>query len=321
MLGLLAEKPARIEGALVENLFIRDMVSPSFKEYSSGWWFTIKDGTKDGFVAVKQLALNEVVTHADTVVSKALVASGRIKDVIFVYPQSDGFGWIAYEHAKRYVSFNELQPHLKPLQKKRASRTTNNSSDLIRLNWAIKELCYAGFLPHVQAERQFASNYLNQYSWDVDAFAIWENSIVAFEVKQKFPTRYGTFGINEGLMRLFLLLGDIGIPVWHIILTKPVWQKDFSAISLLKTPYCKAARWIGTRIDLKNLAASRSRRSPKYTSLYKESELIYRDIPCTEFYLIKKFMDTDCKLGLISLLEGKCVKLSSVKDIPNVEPF
>jgi hypothetical protein len=152
----------------------------------------------------------------------------------------------------------------------------------------------------------------------MDAYAIVDDNIIGFEVKQKYPTPQGRFGINEGLVNLFEMHEQHGIPVWHIILTKPVWDKDFSAVTLLNdSKYNRLSLWIGARIHTASLKNSEKKKSPHYTGLYKDSSRSFRQIKCTDFFHIKNFHDVN-DANLKALLDGKCIRVNSEIEIPRV---
>ena len=72
-----------------------------------------------------------------------------------------------------------------------------------RLKQAISLLQSYDALKDAALERVFANCFLTGAYWDIDTFVLHEGKILAFEVKQKFPTAKGTFGLNTGLVNLF----------------------------------------------------------------------------------------------------------------------
>jgi hypothetical protein len=238
--------------------------------------------------------------------------------VVLVCPDENGFAWMHFSDVDKN-NIIESWNRRRPLAKKRANKTKDlNEQDAKRTALAIEQLKALGFYDHVLIERTFASNYLSKYAWDIDAYAIVDDNMIGFEVKQKYPTPQGKFGINEGLVNLFEMHEQHGIPVWHIILTKPVWDKDFSAVTLLKDPkYNRLSLWIGSRIQIASLKKSEKKKSPNYTGLYKDSSRSFRQINGTDFFHIKNFHDVN-DACLKVLLDEKCSRVTSEIEIPRV---
>ncbi|WP_345240585.1 hypothetical protein [Nibrella saemangeumensis] len=136
----------------------------------------------------------------------------------------------------------------------------------------------------------------NNSLWDIDCFVTFEGRLVAFEVKQKYPTQNGTYGLNTGLVKLFLALERAGIPVIHIILKKPVNDYKIPAIDLITLPkYREKSQWIGTRYQNEILTLSESK-APARTSISGSDELSFYEIPENRFHFLKMLGDKESLL-------------------------
>ena len=113
--------------------------------------------------------------------------------------------------------------------------------------------------------------------------------LVAFEVKQKYPTQANTFGINEGQKKLFEFLIGYGIPVLHIVLEKPVRNKEVHAIDILTLPqFTERMEWKYTRFFPEKLRHA-SYQAPQHTSIFGGSGLSYNHISYSQFASLKYF--------------------------------
>jgi len=123
--------------------------------------------------------------------------------------------------------------------------------------------------------------------WDIDAFTMTTGGkVVALEVKQKYPTRKNTYGLNDGQGELFTFLTGIGMPVVHVILRKPVDDPTLSAIDLMTLPeYRERTSWYFTRFKPGSLQQA-IEKAPPPTSITANKPLPYSHIR-SEFRLLK----------------------------------
>ncbi|SJN14276.1 hypothetical protein CZ787_14335 [Halomonas citrativorans] len=75
--------------------------------------------------------------------------------------------------------------------------------------------------------------------WDIDSLArLPDNTFMQLEVKHKFPRVTGpdenlSFGINNGQLMVMLALAQRGIKTLHMIMVKPIWNKNLGTGYLL----------------------------------------------------------------------------------------
>ncbi len=135
------------------------------------------------------------------------------------------------------------------------------------------------------------------------------------EVKQKYPTRIGTFGLNVGLTNLFRFLTNIGIRVVHIILTKPESDKTIPATDYYtQKKYKGKSLWIGTDFS-DEILSSGSSTAPSETSIFSNVRLKFYHIHPECFTKLKLFGEKSPRV-LRKFLNGKMDKLLDLKDIP-----
>ncbi|MDZ7343908.1 MAG: hypothetical protein ONA90_05280, partial [candidate division KSB1 bacterium] len=185
-----------------------------------------------------------------------------------------------------------------------------------RLDRAMNLLEAAGLLKHAAIERLLANCWLasGRY-WDIDAFAFHRDQFLAFEVKQKYPTASGTFGLNLGLTKLFSFLSDLGVKVIHVILTKPVSTRAVSAVDLYtEKKYRGLSLWIAAIFN-RNMLSATSSKAPARTSIYGAQALKYYDIPPHHFHKLK-ILSAGSSSALRDFVEGRTSPLTGISDIP-----
>lgn len=136
-------------------------------------------------------------------------------------------------------------------------------------------------------------------------------------MKQKYPTKKGTFGLNTGLCNLFEFLTNLGIRVIHVILTKPVSDATIPATDFYTNEkYQNKSMWIGTEFTDEILSTDTSI-APSETSIFTSTKLSYFNIMPQNFSKLKFFGEN--KEGvLIELLNGELNKLSDIDEIPTM---
>lgn len=318
---LFKEKAARLEGLLVEKIFLDQLIKPSFgKNFSSGWWF-VKD--KGKYKVIKLCLSGLLLNETDHELMALFQQSGEVKQLsVVVYDEAARcFKYCAVPEAGRGSIADIWDKNARVLPVHSPSEVhEEDPHQQKRTLQAIAELSIAGHVWNTAKERFFASYCLGEkYAWDLDYYVKYRGKIIAFEVKQKFPIRHSSsFGINTGLAMLFEFQERLGIICYHIILTKPVWNMNFEAIRLLKEEkYSARSLWIGARLTAAHFS-KRTFSSPGHTSLYKKNTLKYHEVPVRDFRILKHFKDVYHTQSLLSFLNGFSVKIKNVDDIPEI---
>ncbi|MEJ3661688.1 hypothetical protein WD277_12020 [Pseudomonas fragi] len=95
---------------------------------------------------------------------------------------------------------------------------------------------------HVVLHRLFKNCAIQPFFdgvWDIDSLArLPDNSLMQLEVKHKYPhmeksSRELSFGINNGQLRVMQDLARRGIKTLHMIMVKPIWDKNLGTGYLL----------------------------------------------------------------------------------------
>lgn len=130
--------------------------------------------------------------------------------------------------------------------------------------------------------------------WDIDSLArLPDNSLVQLEVKHKYPhvvSGKHSFGINNGQLRVMQDLARKGIKTLHMIMVKPIWNKNLGTGYLLnKIGERKNVLLLAKLLDADTLRRIQSRQSWKTgaeQSFTGEDEQKVRYVDASEFQLL-----------------------------------
>jgi len=265
------DKTTRIVGCCTEQHFIEQLIQPKYKEYSSGFWFNKHKGKYQCF---------KLISYEPTETDKKIMSFFNKKDInCFI---------IKFDYPTRNFYYKQY-----PVKDKWKVFPHNNAEIEIQTRHIFPESIDKSFtylknknvLYDVVIERIFANYYLH-YGFDIDCFTLDGNKLSMFEVKQKYPTRGETYGLNEHMKTFFGMLNDIGIITYYVILTKPrekgcnidMWDKG---------------EWLITKIDPKQLELTGY--APKKTGMYGTHGYTYYHIPVSDFRLINSVVYSERK--------------------------
>jgi hypothetical protein len=287
LVGLLSQdKHTRIEGLCSEAAFAADVLAGNFPTTTSDFWFTR---------AHNSWAVTRIVTDAlqplsplDYRLLDGLATRIPVSIAWFSYAAASFYGFL-HHAGNRYPHGVEGMGHqLVPVPNPVIAPP--DARDPIRLRKACAYLAGHGLLRASAVRRLFANCWLGRAVWDIDAFTITPTGkVVALEVKQKYPTARGTFGLNQGQEQLFRFLNSLGMPVIHVILAKPVSDSSIHATDLLTLPqYTANTQWLYTRFVPSRLQQAIAA-APAYTSIFGTGQLSYSHIPRHHFTVLKPF--------------------------------
>ena len=171
-----------------------------------------------------------------------------------------------------------------------------------------------GVLRDAAIERLFANCWIgDRFFWDIDCFAFQGDRLTAFEVKQKYPTKAGTFGLNTGLTTLFSMLTAIGVRVLHVVLTKPENDITVPALDLFTLPeHRERACWIATEFKASKLSAHTGL-APAYTSIHGTGRPRFHHIAPSHFHFLGKVGAPRSLLG--EFLAGRTEPLENLESL------
>jgi hypothetical protein len=308
------DKHTRIEGLCSEAVFAADLLRPSFPIYSTGWWFRLQDDAYRIARLVTDVAelsdldfrlLDKFARHTPTTVIQFDVTAQECYYVEFKPEAQAGF-------CADWASRRKLFPRKSAARRLPEEKVRNAA----RLEQALQLLEDQHLLRHAAVERLFANCWLgNSAVWDVDFFAEQQGQFIAFEVKQKYPTHKGTFGLNIGEARLLTFLSAIGILPVHVILTKPVSDEKVPAIDLYTLDkYRPLSLWIAARFT-PALLSHKPALAPGKTGIYGDQPLSYYDLEPRHFHRLKPY-GAGPATAMLDFIAGKTTPLKGLADIP-----
>lgn len=285
---LFRDKHTRIEGLFTEHFFYEEILRKKFEEISTGWWFGLKNNQ---YTITRFTTSVHTLTKIDFEILNFFSSWNRSTYIVEFSEIDKSFCYSRYVRDNGH-SFRNHWDRIKrpyPSNPNFAPLPSEKDRNAYRLNQATMYLKEKGVLKKSAIERIFANMWLgNAYFWDIDFFVKHRSKLVAFEVKQKFPTAKGTWGLNTGLKNLFSYLNSIGIIVVHVILVKPVNDASIPAIDLYtKDEYRKDAKWVATKFDEKAVEKA-FQKAPRYTSIHSSYELSYFHLKSDSFTQIKE---------------------------------
>lgn len=305
---LFRDKHTRIEGLCTEHLFREEIINGVFEKSTSGFWFSLKN---NNFNVTKFLVNVADITDLDYQVLNYFLEHKVTTWVVFFDKSEKDFYYLKYTNEnKNNLDFSIKSPYPKNPKKAFIPKSSERNED--RLLQACELLNNYNSLFSSAIERTFANCWLGNGSfWDVDCFTFYKDQLIAFEVKQKYPTAKGTFGLNTGLVKLFTFLTSIGVKVIHIILTKPINDDKIPAIDFYtKDEYIDKSFWIATDFSVEILSDNTST-APSKTSIFGNNSIEYYHIQLTKFHKLKKLKHNHSLI--IEFLDKKTTNIQDIK--------
>lgn len=288
------DKHKLLEGMVVEDLFMRDIVFPNNWHHfiSNGWW-VIKDDSS--------FILFHITDHAPSFIDKVIytyffylkVPVHRVvlykNNLYFLEIKENSltktFTRVDYMKKNTFLKKNNLFKKRKPLMADEKTR------DLFSQERAIEYFKRNGILKEVTLQRYFANYFLSVYYnpgfiINIDSFVICRDGISALEIKFKYPNKSGYYGINSGQSRLFEWLISCGINIYHYIAKNPSYNKDIGIFEVLKTPFLKSKFfWEFAQITKNELSGS-NLTAPEETSITGDKKISFKSIDSSKFQMV-----------------------------------
>lgn len=159
--------------------------------------------------------------------------------------------------------------------------------------------------------------------WDLDRIIRYKNTYWEIELKHKYPfernkTLY--FGLNVGQTKLVRELGFVGIRTLHIILVKPIWNKNIDPGYLFnRRDMLGKVLLIGTELTTtkaENMLKQKPRESDVSTSYSGKEKNNFLSISASDFYVLGSYETPPEKvaMNILNLLDGKEENLTQVTD-------
>lgn len=303
---ILAEKKSLVQGMVIEALtdqIVRKLaeagtVKPIANELLVGRYNDPKNGGKTSYVAFLDVTST---SEATTKLVHCLVQ--RFQVVPFIYDaQYRDFLTCgrSYQSSDFLVDMPEMDI---PLQERVANRT-GSSPDHTKAAKEVRDRdeqrgVYWGELRRIyrdhpqELERLLRTRLLKNSAFpgmtiiDIDRLFLFKGSPACLEIKHKYPTRKGTFGMNKGQAMVARLLAESGLKYYHLILVNPVWKRGQSpAYIFLDLEKRQRVAVLGRLIGKKDFSELDTRNAPKRTSLTGQAEQPFFDMPIDGFRIV-----------------------------------
>jgi len=290
-------KHTRIEGLIIEREFTNLFISELIKK---GWVFIdtliVRRWRKDfgtEFLMLKNDIIEDKFFNLLKVYLKRtglVIREVEIDDhgELFVYQDKDG----------------KILPKPIKIPFHYSENTSNSAIDPARINaifwgylWQQKEQLLE-WAKHILIKDYYFS-FGAKAIWDLDFFLISpHNELFYIELKHKYPMPNYTFGLNAGEKMQSDLLKRAGIKTFHVILTKPIWDKDVSSMYLFYDRQAREnAMWVGADLSDESIFSANVKSAGNHTSIYGASRVKFHSLPIDKFYLIGKNSEEVGKLS------------------------
>lgn len=235
---LMNDKHTLLEGYVTEHLFYLQFLSESNTPYSNGWWMTSLNGIRLFFIVKEQL----------TDFERELIAEIPLPHQCWqVYLTGNEFCFarnneiLTQEQFINRFNLREIRKPMVATEYTRNRTRQENAVDFFKKNKIVKKIA---------TERFFANNFLTVYfnsMINIDFFTKSNGELNVIEVKYKYESYDGYFGINTGQMEMFRFFMSLDFNVYHFILYNHTKDKDISIFGFLELPDEK--NWYQARIN------------------------------------------------------------------------
>lgn len=253
---LRAEGQKRVESFLFEKIFIdkiEDGLNPS-----TGWIFQYPDDEPDHWFRLVTEE-NPWGRGCDRELLDFLEGVG--KEVVRVSPVEGGFtgqvktknGWSQEDRLRSILQ--SVTGWRRAKGSPRNYRHIDHSRNKAATHKILSSFT-SSELENLGASRNlincFLTPWYNLQPMDIDAAVETDDGLRFVEFKRKYPARKGTFGIDEdphGMLIDWLYRHDM--PLLHVLLVDPLWDKDESPLHLLRDESSTSplACWLGLQFD------------------------------------------------------------------------
>lgn len=287
------DKHSFLEGACVEHIFYEDIIRNHIFSglckpyYSTGWWRT-KFKSTNTYIMFK-VSINKP-TKQDF-----YIASLFKKEKVYFFYINEFNSFIMYD-VNNNVSMS-LSDFMNRYNLNFCENFKADSSciDLNRQNQAINFLIKNNLLKEYSFQRFFVNFVLGNNINDlvnIDSILLYEKNNEALakviEIKFKYESKKGHFGLNKGFNNLFEMILDYDIPINHYILYNGTKNQHISIIDAILDNNIKSqCCWIYSPIS-KNLLPNKFDLAPSKTRYDGfSSTQKFSSIPKEKFFLIK----------------------------------
>lgn len=260
---IVRDKDTILEGYVTEFLFTRQFLSGRDGEFTQGWWCANTPHAKYFFVV--KPALNDIDAEFANVV-------GATATVWQAWLTEEG-RWLLRRvnggsAGPDSLTEDEFASECGVATFRSGLLATGNVRDKVRQNRCVEFFKRTSILKKVATERCFADDLLfRHFTNAVNIDFITRNrqgALCVLEVKFKFETRAGKFGVDSGQYHMLTDLLGLGLQVHHIVLYNHTRQKSLTIFGFLADS-SPSRHW--KLCQLRSGCAAYETVAPSYTSI------------------------------------------------------
>lgn len=287
------DKPVVLEGMIVENIFIKDVIVKrdrlNLNNLSLGWW-SVK--FKNEFILFKMS--DKPLTQTDIKVFQYL---GKI-NIRTYFCKINENGDLKFADINKNIIENNLYNFMDELEFKNllgmkkvneSLDASKNLKDINRQYEVIDFFCRHNMLRDIAIQRYFANFFLTVYFnnlLNIDGFIMKDNNLYIYEIKYKYVSRKNEFGINKGQAEVFKHFISKNISVINCILEKPKKDEKLTILNLMKNNELKLkTKWIYHYLNYDELNGIKE--APRKTSIDGKKTQKYIGIDRSKYKYLK----------------------------------
>lgn len=270
---LLNDKHTLLEGYITEQLFYNQFLKNNTTPNTDGWWTTEYKNVKLFFV------VKEKLNSLDKEIIMRIPPQHQCWQV---YLEQDKF---IFEKENIKLSEEDFINRFKLPQIRKPMVASDETRDSERQNQSIEFFEQNKILKKIATERKFANNFLTVYfkgMINIDMFTKKNEQINVIEIKYKYESRDGHFGVNTGQMKMFEFFMRINFNVHHFVLYNFTRDMHLSIFGFLKLnlEFPNEKEWYFKKLNLEEVYNESI--APEMTSVSGRFRQAYYKIPKKE---------------------------------------
>lgn len=268
---ILKDKHTLLEGYVTEYLYENQFLARKPDQYTSGWW-SAEVGGKRFFFVVKE-KLNDVDCAVMRILSRQFICWRA-------FPQKEK--WL-FHNGDTHLDMSQFLAQFHLRKRGNSKLAEKETRDSVRQKRCVDFFERHQLLQKIAVERYFANDFLSVFFYslvNIDYFVLRNNGqLTAIEVKFKFESENGKFGVNSGQYNLFTLLENNGFEVQHWILYNWTKDKELSIFGFLDEDMEKYWLYGQIRTDVPRVKKT----APKETSVHGSKSQGFYEFDKNEF--------------------------------------
>jgi hypothetical protein len=234
------DKHTLLEGYITEDLFKKQFLFFDDIMYTHGWWMGLIGNMKVFFIVKDQL--NDLDYELTQVIPDPCWQVILKERTLYFIRNNEIFSEYDFLSMLNLICLRDKMT------------ASNDTRDIIRQQRCIDYFVRNNMETEIAMERYFVNNFLSVYfngMVNVDYFTKNKKGLInVIEIKFKYESKDGCFGINTGQMNMFDYFKKLGFKINHFILYNHTKDMNLSILNFLNLPDQK--KWLYTSLDTDN---------------------------------------------------------------------